>query len=114
MPYARRRRWIEQSTGTKTLRAAAVELGVTHVTVSRWIRSGLPAGALTSLIVRYECDPIEALVVWGFLDESDIPNLNYKALVEYVPADVLSGELDRRAKLYVAQAYPDTLRRLSL
>ncbi len=96
MPYARRRKWIEEATGTKTLRSAASEIGVTHVTVSRWIRSGLPAGMLTQLLVRYGCDPIEALVVWGFLDEEDIPKLNYTALVRYFPGDVLTEEVHRR------------------
>jgi hypothetical protein len=96
MPYAKRRRWIEAVTGTDTIRKAATEIGVSHVTVSRWIRSGLPAGMLVRLVVQLECDPMEAFVVWGFLNEEDIPKLNYTALVRYFPGDVLTEEVHRR------------------
>jgi len=113
MPYARRRRWIESATGTETIRGAATEIGVTHVTVSRWIKSGIPVGVLNGLIVKFGCDPIEAMVVWGFLLEADIPRLNFEAMVKYVPVEVLAAEVARRAAVY-SETRPDSERKTSV
>ena len=113
MPYAKRRRWIESATGTDTLRAAAAAVGESHPTLSRWIRSGLPAGTLNTLVVRYECDPIEAMVVWGFLEDEDIGRLNFDALVRYIPIHTLAKEIERRAAVY-SETRPDTERKTSV
>jgi hypothetical protein len=102
MPYAKRRRWIESATKTDTLRRAASVIGVTHPTLSRWIKSGIPVGTLTGLVIEFNCDPIEALVVWGYLKEEDIPRLNFAALVKYVPGEVLSGEIHERYVDYMS------------
>ena len=69
--------------------------------------------ALGAIIVRFNCDPIEAMVVWGYLDETDIPQLNFGALVRYIPVDVLAGEVARRAAVY-SETRPDTERKTSV
>lgn len=113
MPYARRRRWIESATGSDTIRGAAAVIGVSHVTVSRWIRSGMPVGTLTGLIVEYNCDPIEALVVWGYLRDTDIPRLNFAALVKYVPGEILTAEVHNRYTDYLSKQ-PDPYQKTSV
>ena len=114
MPQSRRWKWIQSVTGgAENVRAAAAVLGVSHTTVSRWLQKGMPITTMTELIVKHQCDPIEASVVWGFLPTSAIPELNYQALIEYVPADVLTAEVHRRTVEYL-RTRPETLRKTSV
>jgi hypothetical protein len=112
MPYARRWKWVQNTTGEKTIGAAAQQLGVPRATLSRWLKSGMPIGSLVPLIVRFECDPIEASVVWGHLQDQDVARLNYEALVRYIPIATLTAELERRVAVYSATR-PDSERKTS-
>ena len=113
MPYTRRWNWLKAVTGEGTVRGMARECDVSHTTVQRWLRGELPAGTMTRLIVKFDADPIEASVVWGFLDDENVARLNWAAMVQYAPADVLTAELNERALRYVRDHYPDTLRKMS-
>jgi hypothetical protein len=113
MPQTRRWKWVQSATGAQTVRAAAAEIGVNHGTVSRWLKTGIPMNALGALVIRFECDPIEALVVWGYLEEDDIGRLNFDALVRYIPIHTLAREIERRAGVY-SQTRPDTERKTSV
>jgi len=62
------------------------------------------------LIVKFGCDPIEAMVVWGFLLETDIQRLNFEAMVRYIPVEVLAAEVARRAAVY-SETRPDSERK---
>ena len=113
MPYARRWKWLRDATGETTVRGAARKCGVSHTTIQRWLKSGLPAGVMCEMMVQYNLDPIEAAVVWGFLPDEHIGLLNYEAMARYVPIRVLTQELDRRVAVYSATR-PDSERRESV
>lgn len=113
MPYARRWKWVQATTGQTSVGQAAQVLEVPRATLSRWLKSGMPIGSLVPLVLRFDCDPIESAVVWGFVQEQDIRNLNYDALVRYVPIDVLAAEMSRRATIY-SETRPDTERKTSV
>lgn len=100
MPYTRRWKWLRDTTGEKTLRGVGRACGVSHSTVQRWLRGGIPTERLTELMVRFNCDPIEACVVWGILLDEHVAQLNYEALVRYAPMEVLTEEVHRRAVEY--------------
>jgi len=102
--------WLKTITGQTTMRAVARRLDVSHTTVQRWTRSGVPPDMIAELTVRFNADPIEALVLAGRLREEHVPRLNYAALVRYVPVEVLAAELHRRAAGY-SQTRPDTMRK---
>ena len=110
MPYTRRWQWVQQVTGEQTVSAAAQALGEPRSTLSRWLKNGMPTGSLMPLIRKYQCDLIEAGLVWGYLTDKDVMNLNYDALVRYIPIDVLTREVNRRAEIYT-QSRPDTERK---
>lgn len=112
MPYARRWKWVQSLTGADTQRKAAAVIGVNQSTLSRWMRAGIPVPVLIDLIVTFGCDPVESMVVWGYLRDSDIVKLNYEAMAQYLPVDVLARELSRRASIY-AEERPDTERKTS-
>lgn len=85
-------------TGEQSQRAAALKMGVSQSVLSRWLNGAgaMPIGTLVPLVVRFGCDPVEALIVWGFLKEEDVDRLNWKAVAEWMPRDVLTGEVHRR------------------
>jgi len=113
MPYSRRWKWLKEATGEDTVRGMARECDVSHTTIQRWLKGGLPAGVLTELMIRFDSDPIEASVVWGFLDDGNVQRLNWAAMVQYAPAGVLTAEVHERAMRYVRDHYPDSLRKMS-
>ena len=103
-------RWLCTITGQTTMRAVARKIGRSHTTVQRWVKDGVPPDVIAELTVRFNADPIEALVLAGRLREEHVPRLNYAALVRYVPVEVLAAELHRRAAGY-SQSRPDTMRK---
>jgi len=113
VPYARRWRWVQQTTGETTVGGAALKLGVPRANLSRWLKVGMPIGSLVPIIVKFGCDPIEASVVWGHLQDNDVSKLNYEALVRYVPIAVLAAEMSRRASIY-SETRPDTERKTTV
>lgn len=113
MPYGQRWRWLKEATGQETIRGVAKVAGVSHTTVQRWLRSGMPAQALWDLTVQQRRDPIEALVVWGFLEDERVASINYEALVQYAPVEVLTAELNRRALAY-RKRNPDPTRKVAV
>lgn len=112
MPYSRRWKWVQVTTGENTVGGAAQELGVPRATLSRWLKSGMPIGSLVPVIVKFECDPIESAVVWGHLNDQDVTRLNYEALVRYIPIAVLTDEVSRRVTIY-SETRPDVERKTS-
>ena len=103
-------RWLRMITGETTVRAIARRVGVSHSTVHRWMSKGIEPEKAAELAVRFYADPIEAAVLTGWLREDDVANLNYEALVRYVPVEFLAAELHRRAHGY-SQTRPDTMRK---
>lgn len=114
MNQQQRWEWLRKATGAETARGVGRSLGVHHTTVQRWVQKGMPDGTLIDLIVRYNQDPLEACVVWGILKDEDVPKLNWPAIAQYMPADVLSGELHTRARVYIYENYSDALRKTSV
>jgi len=106
-------RWLCTVTRETSMRAVARKLGVSHTTVQNWSRNGVPPEKVSDITARFGADPIEALVLTGWLREDHVPHLNYAALVRYVPVEVLAAELHRRAAGY-SQTRPDTMRKTGI
>lgn len=102
--------WLCRITGETSMRAVARKVGVSHTQVQRWTREGVPTERIADLTVRFNADPIEALVLAGRLREEHVPHLNYAAIVRYAPVEVLAKELARRATIY-STTRPDSLRK---
>lgn len=103
-------RWLCRITSQTSMRGVALRVGVSHTTVQRWTRDGVPPDRITELTVRFNADPIESLVLAGHLREEDIPHLNYAALVKYAPLHVLEDEIHSRISTY-ARTREDPLRK---
>ena len=92
-------RWLIRLTGETSERAIAKRVGVSHTTIQRWVRSGVPPGRAWGLVVRFKGDPIEVIVLLGKIQPSDVQRLNWDAVVKYAPARALTEELhDRTVK----------------
>ena len=104
------RAWLSSVTGEDSTRGIARKVGRSHTQVQRWIANGVPPSVVAELTTRFHADPIEALVLTGWLDDEHVPHLNYTALVEYIPVQVLAKELSRRAAIY-SRTRPDPLRK---
>ncbi len=113
MPYARRWKWIQHVTQENTQRAAAAAMGVNQSTLSRWLKSGMPTPVLIEMMLKFQCDPVESFVVWGYLKETDVTRLNFEAIARYLPVDVMAREVARRAEVYV-ESRPETERKTSV
>lgn len=106
----RRWRWMVQVTGADSTRGMAKELGVTHPTVGRWLSKGIPVRVLADLVCKHNLDALEAWMVWGLIGPEHVEDMNWAALAQYMPMDVLVAELHRRETHYV-KSWADPLRR---
>lgn len=107
---AKRWQWLVKHTGEDTTRGIAKACGVTHPTIGRWLSKGIPMDRLTELMFKFQADPIEACVAWGYLRAEHVEQLNWAAFVQYVPMAVLVDEVHRREKPAV-RGWADPLRR---
>ena len=89
-------RWLYRLTGDLTERGVARRVGVTHTTVQRWVRSGVPPSRAYELCVRFGGDPFEVMLLIGRIQPEDVQMLNWAAIVQYAPAAVLTAELHAR------------------
>ena len=89
-------RWLTRLTGETSERAIAKRVGVSHTTIQRWVKSGVPPSQAWGLVVRFKGDPIEVIVLLGKIQPSDVQRLNWDAVVKYAPARVLTEELHER------------------
>lgn len=89
-------RWLSATTHETSSRGIARKVGVAHTTVQRWATNGMTADKVWELTRRFHGDPIAALVLLSRVDDADIPDLNWAAVVKYVPIDVLADEIAAR------------------
>ena len=101
-------RWLATVTDEHTERGIARKIGVSHTTVQRWVRGGVPVSKVWELTLRFQGDPISALVLLRRIDEAQVHELNWEAIVRYAPIEVLGTELAARitegARLYPKEA----------
>ena len=92
-------RWLYKLTNESTERGVAKRVGVTHTSVQRWVRSGVPPSRAYELCVRFKGDPFEVMLLIGRIQPHDVQMLNWAAIVQYAPASVLTAELHTRTVL---------------
>lgn len=98
MDDRRRRAWLTQVTGEHTSRAIAEEIGnVTHSTVLRWMKTGIPPDMVFSLAIRYNVDICETIIAMGWAEPEELYRANIDGLMTHIPDNRLTGELHRRA-----------------
>ena len=97
MPLHQRQRWLQKVTGAKGARQIGEQLGYSHTTVLRWIRSGVPADVVMDIAARAAADILGALVEVGWIDEAGVTHLLEHVSLERVPQHRLTEELHRRA-----------------
>ena len=89
--------WLRATTHEESGRDIAKAVGVSHTTVQRWIRTGVPPPTVWELTLRFRGDPVAALIVLGRITPEQVAELNFPAALRYVPEDELTAELHRRA-----------------
>ena len=89
--------WLREITHEETIRGIARAADVSHTTVRRWIAEGVPPSTVWELTIKFRGDPIMALVILGRITPEQVSQINFAAAVRYADADVLTGELHRRA-----------------
>ena len=101
-------RWLATVTDEHSERGIARKIGVSHTTVQRWVRDGVPVSTVWELTLRFQGDPLAAMVLLRRIDESQLSELNWAAIVRYAPIEVLGAELAARitagARLYPKEA----------
>lgn len=90
-------RWLRTVTRVQSQRDIAQKVGVSHTTVQRWVANGIQPATVWQLVVRFQADPIQALVVLGRLEPDQVQDINWAKVAEYMPTVVLTEELHRRA-----------------
>lgn len=73
----------------------------------------MPVDRVIALTLEHERDLIEALVVWGYLDDADVKRLNYREMLKYFPGDLLSIEVADRYADYMRK-YPDPYQKIGV
>jgi len=89
-------RWLCALTHETTERGIAKRVGVSHTTVQRWVRSGVPPSRAYQLCVLFNGDVLEVMTLLGRIQPQDVQSLNWAAIVQYAPAEVLTAELHAR------------------
>ena len=46
--------------------------------------------------MRFKGDPIEVMVLLGRIQPQDVKDLNWEAVVQYIPAEIITAELHSR------------------
>lgn len=95
--------WLRRVTRQDSSRNIAKKVGVSHTTVLRWIDRGVPPPTAWNLTIRFRGDPIETLVLLGWIGVEDIPVLNFDAIMQYAPEPSMTGELHSRALTTIHQ-----------
>ena len=90
-------RWLRAVTHEETVRGIARAANVSHTTVQRWVQKGVPPQTVWDLTIQFRGDPIAALVVLGRVTVHQVADLNFGAILPYVPEETLTSELHRRA-----------------
>ncbi|SIN72452.1 hypothetical protein [Agromyces cerinus] len=103
MDDKRRRAWLTQATGVHTSRAIAEKIGavthstVTHTTVLRWMKTGIPPDVVFTLAIHSNMDICETIVSMGWATRDELYRANIDGLMSQLPDNRLTGELHRRA-----------------
>lgn len=99
-------RWLQAVTQERSIRGIANRVGVSHTTVSKWVREGVPESRVLELTVRFHGDLVAALVILGHIEPDQVGRLNYAAILEYAPSRALTKELHARTTR-AFHTYPD-------
>jgi hypothetical protein len=90
-------RWLRAVTRERSERAIARKVGVSHTTVQRWVAKGIQPETVWRLVVRFSGDPVQAVVVLGWMEPEQVRLIDWAKVAEYMPTYVMTEELNKRA-----------------
>lgn len=92
--------WVQKVTAGASARAIGKQLGISHTTVSRWLREGATEKAVIAISVGYGAPVVSGLVEMGFLSAEDAGRMNVSDVLKTIPNVLLAAEIHRRAVVF--------------
>ena len=95
--------WLRATTGGKSSRdlaarvSVALQRDVSHTTIQRWMKSGIPPDVVFELSAWFKVDPTTAVIQMGWMTLDDVRRANLGFLMPLIPTETLTAELHRRA-----------------
>jgi len=105
--------WLDHATDGDSARAIARRVGMSHVTVRRWMNSDTaPCHGIIRIAREYGVDPVEGMISAGWLTEADLMNGGLRNAVRHAPTLYLTEELHERVLTGRLSGGFDELRRM--
>jgi hypothetical protein len=95
--------WLRTTTGGKTTRDIADRISrsvgreVSHTTVQRWMKAGIPAEVVFKLAITYQVDLAAAVIQMGWVTIDEVQGANFGFLLQQISTWKLTEEMHRRA-----------------
>jgi hypothetical protein len=92
--------WLEKAIGTDTVNELATKSGIASATAWRQYNNDLGFTAENVILIAraYKKNPIEALIVFGYLRNEDLKDASYIKSLEDASDEQLLSEMARRIK----------------
>lgn len=90
--------WLKRTTRADTSRDIAARVGVSHTTVLRWMRSGIPPDYVFAIGLRFGADLYETVIDMGWAEANELSEVGWDQVLRHVPLNQLTAEVHRRAE----------------
>jgi transcriptional regulator with XRE-family HTH domain len=106
-------RWLDHATGGASAREVAKRVGVSHVTVGRWMNADTaPVPGILRISRAYAADPIDGMIAAGWLTGADLLEGGLRNAVRHAPTSFLTEELHERVESGRLEGNFDELREI--
>ena len=103
--------WLRDTTGAQSTRDIATRCNVSHTTVQRWIRSGIPPDAVFRIGIAFRADLYQTVIDMGWVSGADLISADWSKILPHIPYTALTEEVHRRATDALESAGEGVLRR---
>ena len=103
--------WLRHTTGAQSTRDIAIRCNVSHTTVQRWIRSGIPPDVVFRIGIAFRADLYQTVIDMGWVSGDDLIGADWSKILPHIPYTALTEEVHRRATDALASAGEGMLRR---